>query len=131
MVLRTLALHCQFSRSVISVWSSSVLKTVSLDAMPFDSMLTSIGLTVMSLRILRTILSFGSASTFGGETAPVFNFPGMCAITKLICNTKSRAFQSGGGFLVWKNLVTDLLSVLMMAGLVAPQQMCPNTFSAR
>ena len=61
----------------------------------------------------------------------MFIFPGMCAIVKLICSTKSQAFQKDGGFIfVWKNLVTDLLSVMIITRLVAPQNICPNPLKA-
>ena len=55
----------------------------------------------------------------------------MRAIVKLNRNTKSQAFHNGGGIIfVWKNLVNDLLSVMMITGLVAPQKTCPNSLKA-
>ena len=98
--------------------------------MPVDSMLASIGLTLMSSHVSRTSVSFGSASSL--DFAAVCFFPGMCAITKLNCNTKSHSFQNGGCIiLVWKNLVTKLLSFTMMFGLVAPRKLSPNYFIAK
>ena len=77
------------------------------------------------------IFSIGSISKRDKKSAAVFIFPGMCAIVKINCNTKSQAFYDGGGIIfVWKNLVTDLLSVMMMTGLVAPQNICPNSLKA-
>ena len=104
LVLRTPDLCCQIFCSGISVGSSSVLKTGSSGAMPVDSMLTSIGLRVLSFRVFRTIFSpIGSASILDRKSATVFIFPGMCAITKLNCNTKIHAFQSGSSMIwVWK-----------------------------
>ena len=50
----------------------------------------------------------------------MFIFPGMCAKVKLNCNTESQAFDKGGGvFFVWKNRLTDLLSVMIITGMVA------------
>ena len=55
----------------------------------------------------------------------------MCAIVKLNCSTKLQAFHKGGGIIfVWKSLVTDLLSVMIITGLVAPQNIYPNSLNA-
>ena len=99
--------------------------------MPVDSMFTSIGFVGMSSLIFNIIFSFGSIRNRDKKSAAVFNFPGMCAIVKLNCSTKSHAFHKGGGIIfVWKNLVTDLLSVMIITGLVAPQSKCPNSLKA-
>ena len=84
-------------------------------------MFTSIGFAGMSSLIFEIIFSFGSVSHRDKNSAAVFIFPEMCAIVKLNCSTKSQATHNGGGIIfVWKNLVTDLLSVMIIAGLVAP-----------
>ena len=81
---------------------------------------------------LGLFLSFGSASSFNRKTVAVFSFRRICAFTELICNTKSHTFHSGGGIiLVWRNLVSDLLSVILLVGFVAPHKLCPNSFSAK
>ena len=99
--------------------------------MPVDSMFTSIGFVGMSSLIFKIIFSLGSISGRDKKSAAVFTFPGMCAIVKLNCNTKSHAFYRGAGMIfVWKNLVTDLLSVMMSTGLVEPQNTCPNSLKA-
>ena len=52
-------------------------------------------------------------------------------MTKLNCSTKTQAFHKDGGInFVWRNLVTDLLSVMIITGLVAPQNICPNSLKA-
>ena len=85
----------------------------------------------MSPLIFKMTFSLGSISKRDKKSAAVFIFPGMCAMVKLNCNTKSQAFHNGGGIIfVWKNLVTDLLSVMIITGLVAPQNICPNSLKA-
>ena len=65
-------------------------------------------------------LSLGPISKRDKKSAAVFIFPVMCAVKKLYCSTKSQAFDKGGGFIfVWKNLVADLLSIIVITGLVA------------
>ena len=106
-----------------------MLKTGFPSEIPVDCMFTSMGLVGISSRIFRTILSFGSASSFDEKTATVFVIPGVCAITRLNCSTKSHAFHNGVGIIFfWKSLVTDLLSVKIKMGSVAPQKICPNYF---
>ena len=132
MVLRTSCLRCQISCSGVSVGSQLILKTGSSGAMPVDSMLTSIDLTVKSSRVFKSIFSVGSASRLARKSAAVVIFPGMCDFTKMNCNTKSPAFQGAGGInLVWKNFLSDLLSAMMMVGLVAPQKLCPDSPSPK
>ena len=134
MVFRTSSLCCQTSFSVVSCWSVVSKKTDSscaTCAMPVDSMFTSIGFVGMSSLIFKFIFSFGSISKQNRKSAAMFIFPGMCAIVKMNCSTKSQAFQKGGGTIfVWKNLVTDLLSVMIIIGLMAPQNIRPNSMKA-
>ena len=126
------AWRCHILCPRTSVKSSSALKTVSLGAMPVESMLTSMDLIVTSSRIFRIVFPFGSISSFAGKFAAVLISPGMCAISKLKWSTKLHAFDSGCGIIfVLKTLVTDLLSVLMMVGLLAPWKLCPKLFSAK
>ena len=131
MAFRASSLRFQSSFSVVSSRSVGSKKTVSSCAMPVDSMFTSIGFVGMSSLIFKKIFSFGSISNRDKKSAAVFILPGMCAMVKLNCNTKSQAFHNGGGIIfVRKNLVTDLLSVMMITGLVAPQNICPNSLKA-
>ena len=117
-------LLCQMSCTGTFVRSSLVLESSFLSAKPGVSIFTSMGLIVMSFRICRTIFSFGSASIHNRKSDAVLSFLGLCAVTKLNCNTQLHAFQCDDGIIfVWKNLVTDLLSVLIMVGLVAPRKM--------
>ena len=75
-------------------------------AMPVDSIFTSIGFAGISSLIYKIIFSLGFFSNRDWKSAAVFIFPGMCAIVKLFCSTKSQAFHRGGGIIfVWKNLV--------------------------
>ena len=47
-------------------------------------------------------------------------------MVKLNCNAKLLAFREVGEIIfVWKNLVRDLLSAMMITDLVAPQKICP------
>ena len=131
MAFRASSLHFQSSFSVVSSWPVGSKNTVSSCAMPVDSMFTSIGFVGMSSLIFNIIFSFGSIFNRDKKSAAIFIFPGMCAIVKLNCSTKSHAFHRGGGIIfVWKNLVTDLLSVMIITGLVAPQNICPNSSRA-
>ena len=85
-----------------------VKKTSSSCAMPIESMFLSIGFVGMSSPLFRVILSLGSISKRDKKSSAMFSFPGMCAMVKLNCNTKSQAFHKGGRIIfVWKNLVTD------------------------
>ena len=94
-------------------------------------MFTTIGFVGMSSLNFKIIFSLGSISNRDKKSAAVFIFPGMCAIVKLNCSTKSQAFHRGGGIIfVWKNLATDLLSVMIITDLVAPQNKCPNSLKA-
>ena len=53
-------------------------------------------------------------------------------VVKFICKTKSLALHKGGGiFFVRKNLVTELISVMMITGVVAPQTICPKSLKAK
>ena len=131
MAFRASSLRFQSSFSVVSSWSVGSKKTVSPCAMPVDSLFTSIGFVGMSSLIFNIIFSFGYTSNRDKKSAAVFIFPGMCAIVKLNCSTKSHAIHRGGGIIfVRKNLVTDLLSVMIVTGLVAPQNICPNSLKA-
>ena len=77
------------------------------------------------------IFSLGSISSRDKISAAVFIFSGTCAMLKLNCITKSQTFHKGGGFIfVWKNLVTDTLSVMMMTGLVALRNKSSSSLKA-
>ena len=131
MAFRTPSLRIQSSFSVVFCWSVVSNKTESSFAMPVGSMVTSIGFVGMSSLIFKMIFSLGSISKRNKKYAAVFIFPGMCAIVKLNCSTNSQAFHKGGGIIfVWKNLVTDLLSVMIITVLVAPQIICPISLKA-
>ena len=133
MAFRVSSIRVQSYFSVVSFWSVGSWKTCSSCAMPVDSIFTSIGFVGMSSLFFNVfpIFSLGSISRRHKKSAAVFIFPGMCAIVKLNCSTKSHAFHRGGGIIfVWKNLVTDLLSVMMITGLVAPQNICPISLEA-
>ena len=131
MAFRAPSLRFQSSFSVVSCWFVGSIKTVSSCAMPVDSMFTSIGFVGMSSLIFKNIFSLGSISRRDKKSAAVSIFPGLCAIAKLNCSTKSQEFHRGGGInFLWKNLVTDLLSVMIITGFVAPQNICPNSLKA-
>ena len=72
-------------------------KTGSSCATPVDSMFTSYGFVGMSSLIFRISFSLESISKRDKNSAAVFIFPGMCAIVKLNCSTKSQAFHKGEG----------------------------------
>ena len=96
-------------------------KRRSFCAVPVDSVLTSIGCVGTSSLILGVIFSFATDSKQDKKSAVVSILPRMCAMVKSNCRTNSHAFQNGGGSnLVWKNFVTDLLSVLMITSFVEP-----------
>ena len=131
MAFRASSLRFQSSFSVVSCWPVGSKKTVSSCSMPVDSMFTSIGCVGMSSLIIKIFFSLGSFFNRDKKSAAVFSFPRMCATVILNCSTKSQAVHRGGGIIfVWKNLVTDLLSVMTIAGLVAPQNICPNSSKA-
>ena len=68
----------------------------------------------------RNIFSLGSISKRDKKSAVII-IPGVYGMVKLNLNAKLQAFQKGGGIsFVWKNLVTHLLSVMLITGLVAP-----------
>ena len=131
MAFRACSLRFQSSFSVVSCWSVVSQKTGSSCAMPVDSMFTSINFVGMSSLIFKMIFSFGFVSKRDKKSAAVFFLPGMSAMVKLNCNTKSQAFHNSGRIIfVWKNLLIDLLSVMMVTGLVVPQKICPNSLKA-
>ena len=125
------SLRFQSSFSVVSCWSVVSKKTGSSCAVPIDSMFTSIGFVGMSSLTFKNIFSSGSNSKKDKKSAAVFLFPGMCDIVKLGCSTKLQAFHKSGGItFVWKNPVIDLLSVMIIIGLMAHQNLCPNSLKA-
>ena len=67
--------------------------------MPKGSMFTSIGFVAMSSVNFKIILSLGSICKGDKNSAAMFIFPGMRAIVKLNCSTKSKAFHKGGGII--------------------------------
>ena len=86
----------------------------------------------MSFLFFRIIFSLESISKQNKKSVAGIIFHGMCVMLKLNCNAKSQTFHKGEGiYFVWKNLVTDLLSVLIITGLVAPQNTCPNSLKTR
>ena len=131
MAFRASSLCFQSSFSVVFVWSLVSKKTGSSYAIPVDSMFTSIGFVGMAFLIFKSIFSLGSISEQNKKSAAMFIFPGMCAMVKLNCSTKSQSFHKGGEInFVWKNLVTDLLSVMMITDLVAPHNICRISLKA-
>ena len=131
MAFRTSSLRLQRSFSVVSWWPVVSKKTGSSCAMPLDSTFTSSGFVGMSSLIFISIFSLGSVSKRDKKSAAVFTFPEMCAIVRLSSSTKSQASLRGGGIIfVWKNLVTDLLSVMIITDLVVPQNICPVSLKA-
>ena len=123
MALRAPSLRFQNCFSVVSCWSVVSKKTGSSYGMPVYSIFTSICFVGMSSLIFKFNFSLGSIYKWDKKSAAVFIFPRMCAIVKLKCRTESQAFHKGGGIIfVWKNLVTDLLSVMIMTGLGNPKK---------
>ena len=105
----------------------AIKKNVSSCAIPVDSVFTSIGFAGISPLIFRIIFSLGSNSERDQKSAGVFIFPGERAMVKLNCKTTSQAFHKGGGInSIWKNLVTGLVSVMIIIGLVALPNKCTN-----
>ena len=131
MAFRACSLRCQSSSSVVFCWSVVSMKTDSSCAMPVHLMFTSIGFVGMSSLIFKIFFSLAYVSKRDKRSAAVFIFLGMCAIVKLNCSTNSQAFHKSGGIIfLWKNLVTDMLSVMIITGLVAPQIICVNSLKA-
>ena len=117
--------------SVVSCWSVVSKETGPSCAMTVDSMFTSTCFVGMSPLIFKNTFSLGSISKRDKESAAVFIFPGLCAMVKLNCSTKLQVFHKvGGTIFVCKNLVTDLLSVMIITGLVAAQSILPNSLKA-
>ena len=89
------------------------------------------GVVCTSSLILRRILSETYNSNREKKSTAVFTEPTICASLKLNCSTKAHAFHKDGGMaLVWKNRVTDLLSVKTVVGFVASHRMCANSSNA-
>ena len=131
MAFRASSLCFQSPFSVAYCWSVGSKNAGSSCAMLLESMITSSGFVGMSSLIIRIIFSLGSNAKRDKESAVLFIFPGMCAIVKVNCSTKTQAFHKGGRIIfVWKNLVTDLLSVIIITGVVAPQNKCPKSLKA-
>ena len=121
----------QCSFSVISCWSVVWKKTDYSCAMPVDSMFRSIDSVGMSSLVFMFIFSSGFIFNPGCKPGAVFIISGMCALVTLICNTKLQVFHKGGGIdSVRKNWVTDLLSVMTITGLIAPQTTFTNSLRA-
>ena len=107
-------------------------KTRSSSAILVDSMLTSIGCVGTFSFISRKVYSVGSDSRRDKKSTAEFILPGLCARVKLNCTTKSHAIHDGGGvILACKNLVTGLLSVIIMKGFVDPQKNRPNSLNSK
>ena len=52
-------------------------------------------------------------------------------MVRIMSNTKSQVLHKGWGIIfVWNNWLTDLLSVKIVTGLHAPQNVCPNSLEA-
>ena len=124
--LHVSCLHCQSCPSVGNLGFSRGKETSCV--IPVDWMLTSFGCVGTTSRILRMSFSFRSTCKSDKKSAAVFILPGMNAMVKWICSTKTHAFRNGGGIiLVWKNRVTDLLSVMTMTGFAVPRNICLNS----
>ena len=107
-------------------------KNCSSSATSEEDVVTSMGVVCTSSLILRRILSVTFNSNRERKSAAVFTELALCAILKLNCSTKSHAFHKHGGMaLVWKNRVTDLLSVKTIVGFVASHKMCAIASSAK
>ena len=86
----------------------------------------------MSSRNKSWTFSLGFRSSLERKSAVVFIRSGTWAMVKLNCRTKSQAFHKAGGIiLVWKNCVTDLLSVKTMTGLVDPHKIWLYSMKAK
>ena len=132
MAFRASSVRFQISFSVVSCWSVISKTTGSSCAMPVYSLFTSIDCVGLCSLIFRIIFSLGSISERDKKSAAVFIFPGMCAMVKLNCSTKPQLSYKGGGIIfVRKNLVNYLLSVMIISGLVAPQNICPSSLKAK
>ena len=96
---RASSLSFQSFFSVVSYWSVVSKKNSSSRAMPVDSMFTSIGFVGISSLLFRIICSLGFIFKRDKKSAAVFTFPGMGAIVKFDCSTKSQAFHMSGGII--------------------------------
>ena len=132
---RVFCLRFQSSFSVVSCWSLVSKNTGSscvMPVVPVDSMFTSFGFFGKSSLTFEVIFSVLSISQRNKKSAVVFIFPGTCAMVKLNCNTKAQAFHKGGGIIfVWKNPLNNLLSVMIIIGMVGSQNICPISLKAR
>ena len=100
-------------------------------AMPVNYTFTSINFVGMCSRIFKIVFSSGSIFNRDKKSDAVFILPGKCANSPNY-NTELQAFvERGGTIFVLKNLMTDLMSVMIITGLVAPQSICPNFMRAR
>ena len=111
--------RCNISSSV-SNCSSGKKNCCSSSATSVDCMLICMGVVRISSRIVSFIFSLGVTSSLERKSAAVLSVPATCMILKLNCKTQSHAFQRVGGIaLVWKNFVTDWLSVMTRVGKAA------------
>ena len=107
-------------------------KSGSSCAITADSMFTSISFVEMPSLIFCIIVPKGSNAIRDEKTAAMFIFIGMCAMVKLIINTKTQAFHTGGGIKLFvKKRLTVLLSVWTTNGFLAPQNRCPISLKTK
>ena len=97
-----------------------------------EDVVISIGVVCMSHRTWSWIFSVDLRSNPERKQAVVLIEPAMCAFLQIICNTELHAFHSDGAIaFVWKNRVTDSLSVRMIACFVASHRKCANSRSSK
>ena len=79
----------------------------------------------MSSLILRRIFSVTFSSNREKTLTAVLNDPAIQVSWKLNCITELNAFHNAGRFaFVWRNRVTDLISVRTIVGFIASHLMC-------
>ena len=117
--------------SVSSSPSACAKKNCSSSATSEEDVVTSMFVVCTSSLILSWIFSVTFISNCERKSGVVFTEPTICAFLMLNCSTKSHAFHKDGGTtFVWKNSVTELLSVRMIVGFVASYKMCANKRNA-
>ena len=70
----------------------------------------------MSSRIVSSIFPSGVSCSVDRKSAAMLSVPATCAILRSSIGGRSEVHEVGGFAFVWKNLVTDLLSVMTNVG---------------